>query len=89
MADSDTQSTRVAPRVAPDSLVSDIEATRADLARTIDAITDRVAPKNVARRTVERAKQRAAELDPVTSGVVGAVVVVGMAALVVWRRRRR
>jgi hypothetical protein len=87
MADSDTQPARVAI-AAPDTLVSEIEATRADLARTIDAIADRVAPRNVARRTVERAKERVAELDPVT-GVVAAAVVVGVAALVVWRRTRR
>jgi hypothetical protein len=87
MADSDTQSARVAV-ATPDTLVSEIEATRADLARTIDAIADRVAPRNVARRTVERAKERVAGLDPVT-GAVAAAVVVGVAALVLWRRTRR
>lgn len=39
----------------PDSLVRDIERTRTDLAETLDAIADRVSPKNVARRSSDQA----------------------------------
>jgi hypothetical protein len=73
---------------APDTLVSDIEATRADLARTIDSIADRVSPKNAARRAMERARQRASEIDP-AAGAVAVAVVVGVTALVLWRRHRK
>lgn len=44
----------------PDGLERQIEATRAELAQTIDSIADRVAPKNVARRGVQRAREEAA-----------------------------
>jgi type VI protein secretion system component VasF len=74
--------------VAPDTLVSDIDATRADLARTIDTIADRVSPKKAARRTMDRVRERVSQIDPVVSGAAVAVVV-GVTALVVWRRIRR
>jgi hypothetical protein len=80
MADSDS--------VAPDTLVSDIEATRADLARTIDAINDRVSPRNVARRAVDRARMRVSALDPAVVGAAAAVAV-GVTTLWLLRRRRR
>jgi hypothetical protein len=72
---------------APDTLVSEIETTRADLARTIDAIADRVSPKNAARRALDRARTRASEIDPKVGAAAAAAVVVGVAALVIWRRR--
>lgn len=54
----------------PDGLERQIEATRAELARTIDSITDRVAPKNVARRGIQKAKDEAAL---VVQGVKGSL----------------
>jgi len=81
MADSDTQ-------VAPDTLVSEIETTRADLARTIDAIADRVSPRNATRRAVDRARERLSELDPAVIGTAAAVAAVAVTALLVLRRRR-
>ena len=65
----------------------DIEQAREDLARTIDAITDKVRPANVARRTAGKLSQRVQSVDPKLAGG-GAVVVVGVVALLVWRRRR-
>lgn len=82
MADSDTQ-------LAPDMLVSEIETTRADLARTIDAIADRVSPRNATRRAVERARSRMSELDPAVSGAAAVAVAVGVTAIYLWRRRKR
>jgi uncharacterized protein (DUF2062 family) len=84
MADSDTQTSRV----SPDKLVTEIEATRADLARTIDDITDRISPKNAGRRAVQQAKDRLAQIDP-KIGAAAAAVAVGIGvALVLWRRKR-
>jgi Protein of unknown function (DUF3618) len=70
-----------------DTLIREIEQTRQELARTIDAITDRVSPANVARRTAGRMRQRAQALDPMIVGA-GAAVAVGLVAFMVWRRRR-
>jgi uncharacterized protein (TIGR03382 family) len=72
----------------PDTLVVEIEQTREELARTIDAIADRVSPANVARRTVDKARQRVVSADPRVIGA-GALLAVGVAAYLVLRRRRR
>ena len=44
--------------VDQDALVADIDRTRAELARTIDAISDRVSPKKNVHRTLEQVRQR-------------------------------
>jgi len=46
----------VADRTDPDEIQREIERTRAELAETIDAIADRVSPKRVTARTVERVR---------------------------------
>ncbi len=84
MAETDTQTTALAPK----ALVSEIERTRASLAATIDQITDRVSPANVAHRTVDRVKERVSQVDPRVAGAV-AVAVVGVVGLLVWRRLRK
>jgi hypothetical protein len=71
----------------PDALVKEIELTRDNLARTIDAITDRVNPANVARRTITRARQQAARVDP-RLAAAGAVAAVAVTAFLIRRRRR-
>jgi hypothetical protein len=75
--------------VDQDELVADIDRTRAQLARTIDAIADRVSPKKNVNRAVEQVRQRVAQIDPVMAGAAAAVVVVGLTAFIVLRRRRR
>ena len=40
----------------PDALLREIERTRHNLARTIDALTERASPANITRRAVERAR---------------------------------
>jgi len=93
MADTD------AKPVDQDALVADIDRTRTQLARTIDAISDRVNPKkNVARaveqarqradRAVEQARQRASQVDPALVGAAAAAVILAVTALVVWRHRK-
>jgi hypothetical protein len=77
-----------APKVvAQETTITEIEQAREDLARTIDAIADKVRPANVARRTADKLRQRAQSVDPKLAGA-GAIVVVGVVVLLVWRRRR-
>jgi hypothetical protein len=71
----------------PDTLVSEIERTRDSLARTIDAIADRVSPANNARRAVERVREQASKIDPRYAAAAGAVVI-GAAVFLLWRRRK-
>jgi anti-sigma factor RsiW len=85
MAETDTETKGA--ESAP-ALVGEIERTRADLARTIDAIADRVAPANVVRRTTDRAKERLSQIDPRVGGAV-AVAVVGVTAFLIWRKLRK
>jgi uncharacterized protein DUF3618 len=74
--------------LAPAALVGEIERTRADLARTIDEITDRVSPSNVARRTADRVKERLSQVDPRVGGAV-ALVAVGVTGYLIWRKLRK
>jgi Protein of unknown function (DUF3618) len=76
------------PALPPTALVSEIERTRADLARTIDEITDRVSPRNVARRTADQAKEKLSQIDP----LVGGAIVLGVASVscyLIWRKLRK
>jgi hypothetical protein len=85
MADPETES----KPVDQDELVADIDRTRADLARTIDAISDRVSPKKNVHRAMDQVRERAAQIDPLVAAAAAAVVVVGLTAFVLLRRRRR
>jgi hypothetical protein len=85
MADADTG----ARPVDQNALVADIDRTRMELARTIDAIADRVSPKKNATRLMEQVRARVAQVDPVMAGAAAAVVVVGVTALFLVRRRKR
>ena len=85
MTDANTESTPV----DPDALVADIDRTRADLARTIDAITDRVSPKKNVQRAVDQVRERASQIDPIVAGVAAGAVAIGVTVLILWRRRAR
>ena len=85
MADAETES----KPVDQDALVADIDRTRAELARTIDAISDRVSPKKNINRAVEQIRQRASQIDPLVAGGAAAAVLVGLTAFVLLRRRRK
>ena len=97
MADTDARP------VGQDELVADIDRTRAQLARTIDAISDRVSPKRNVNRAMEQVRQRVDEIgqrvnqevgqrvsqvDPVVIGAAAAAVLVGVTVLFLVRRRR-
>jgi Protein of unknown function (DUF3618) len=72
----------------PDELVRQIERTRENLARTIDALTDRVNPASVARRTLFRVREQASR--PEAQLVTGAVIItVAGVAYLMWRRGRK
>ena len=85
MADAEIES----KPVDQDALVADIDRTRAELARTIDAISDRVSPKKNINRAVEQVRLRASQIDPLVAGAAAAAIVVGLTAFVLLRRRRR
>ena len=72
----------------PTALVGEIERTRADLARTIDEIADRVSPGNVARRTADRAKERFSQVDPLIGGAA-ALAAVSVTCYLIWRKLRK
>jgi hypothetical protein len=75
-------------KLAPKALVTEIERTRGELARTIDEIADRVSPSKVAERTSERVRERIAQIDPLIGGAV-ALAAVSITCYVIWRRIRK
>jgi len=70
----------------PDALVKEIERTRADLARTIDTLTERVSPANLGDRAMSRVRD---QLSRPEVQIGAAAVTVVTLALLVWRLRRR
>lgn len=76
------------PALPPSALVGEIERTRADLARTIDEIADRVAPGNVARRTADRARERLSQVDPLVGGAV-VLAAASVTCYLIWRKLRK
>lgn len=85
MADAETES----KPVDQDALVADIDRTRTELARTIDAISDRVSPKKNVQRVTEQLRERASQIDPVMAGAAAGAVVIAVTVLLLLRRRKR
>ena len=85
MADAETD----AKPVNQDELVADIDRTRAELARTIDAIADRVSPKKNADRAMAELRLRAGQIDPLMAAAAAAAVVISVGVLFMVRRRKR
>lgn len=88
MAETDIETKGAEPPSAPGELVGEIERTRADLAKTIDEIADRVSPGNVVRRTTDRAMERLSQVDPRIGGAV-ALAAVSVTCFFVWRKLRK
>ena len=87
MAQTDIE-TRDVEKLPASALVGEIERTRANLARTIDEIADRVTPANIVKRTTDRAKERLNEVDPLIGGAV-ALAAVSVTCYLVWRKLRK
>jgi hypothetical protein len=85
MADADSD----AQPVNQEALVAEIDRTRAELARTIDAISDRVSPKKNVDRAMEQFRERAGQVNPLMAGAAAAALVLGVTVMFVWRRRKR
>jgi Protein of unknown function (DUF3618) len=88
MADAETDAEIDAKPIDQDALLADIDRTRAELARTIDAISDRVSPKKNVSRTLEQVRQRASQVDPLMAGAAAAAVLVSVTVIFLVRRRR-
>ncbi|WP_433327951.1 DUF3618 domain-containing protein [Spirillospora sp. CA-294931] len=89
----------------PEALEREIERTRRELALTIDELADRVNPRNVAHKGMERLKEEAGQVAKTVNTMIappdkdgepdrrillaGVGVAVAVTALVVWRRKRR
>src|SRR5207247_7850312 len=67
--------------VDQDALVADIDRTRAELARTIDAISDRVSPKRNVQRALEEVRQRASQVDPLMAGAAATAILVSVTVI--------
>jgi Protein of unknown function (DUF3618) len=87
MPDTDIETSDPAASLPPGELVGEIERTRANLARTIDEIADRVSPANVAKRAAYTVKARLSQVDPRIGGAV-ALGVVSVTCYLVWRKLR-
>ena len=85
MADAETD----AKPVDQDELVAEIEQTRVQLARTIDAIADRVSPQKNLNRALEQVRQRVIRVDPLIVGAAAGAVLVSVTVVFVVRRRMR
>ena len=75
--------------VDQDELVADIDRTRAELARTIDAIADRVSPQKNLSRALEQVRQRGSRVDPLIVGAAVGAVLVSVTVVFLVRRRKR
>jgi hypothetical protein len=84
MADAETD----AKPVNQGELVADIDRTRAELARTIDAIADRVSPQKNLSRALEQVRQRISRVDPLIAGAAAGAVLVSVTVVFLVRRRR-
>jgi hypothetical protein len=69
-------------------VMGEIERTRKNLASTIDALTERVSPGNVARQSVDRVRGQVSR--PQVRMAAGAVALVAVAAVAyaLWRRSK-
>ena len=69
----------------PDQLVKEIERTRENLARTIDTLTERISPANLAKRAMSEVRDQMSRPE---AQIGAAALTVVTLALLVWRRRR-
>jgi hypothetical protein len=73
----------------PDAIVAQIESTREDLARAIDALAERVSPAGNIRKLRERAAEQAARPEVRMAAAALGAAIIGIAVIRIWSRRRR
>ena len=73
----------------PDLLMTQIEQTREDLARTIDDLAERVSPAGNARLLRDMVAAQAARPEVQLGAAAVGLAVAGLVILRVWARRRR
>jgi hypothetical protein len=73
----------------PEALLAQIEHTRADLARTIDQLADRVSPASNIRMLRDRASSELSRPQVRVGMAVGGAALLGLVALRLLSRRRR
>jgi hypothetical protein len=73
----------------PDLLIAQIEQTRADLARTIDDLADRVSPANNIRLLRQKVAAQVAKPQVQLGVAAVGLAVAGVTILRIWARRRR
>ena len=73
----------------PDVLAAQIERTREDLARTIDALAERVSPAGNVRMLRAKVAEQAARPEVQLGAAAVGAAVVGLAILRMWARHRR
>jgi hypothetical protein len=71
-----------------DAIVAEIERTRQSLARTIDALTDRVSPAANARRIRETVSEQLSKPQVRLAILAAGIVVTGLVVYRAWGRRR-
>lgn len=69
-------------------VMSEIERTRENLASTIDALTERVSPGNVARLGLGELREQASRPQVRMAAGAVALVTVAVVAFALWRRRK-
>jgi len=69
-------------------VMSEIERTRENLASTIDALTERVSPGNVARHSLAEVREQFSRPQVRMAAGAVALVTVAVVAFAVWRRSK-
>jgi Protein of unknown function (DUF3618) len=73
----------------PEVLLAQIERTRADLARTIDSLADRVSPANNIRMLRDKVMQQIGRPEVQLGVAAVGLAVVGVVVIRAWARHRR
>jgi hypothetical protein len=74
---------------SPDMIVAEIERTRENLARTIDALTEKVSPANNIRKLKEQVAEQVARPEVILGAAAVGLALVGFTIYRIWGRRRR
>jgi hypothetical protein len=73
---------------SPDMIVAEIERTRENLARTIDALTEKVSPANNIRNLKEQVAEQVARPEVILGAAAVGLALVGFTIYRIWGHRR-